>query len=161
MFNSIEIPDSDDDMPEPTTGMAKSITSGSETTDPSPEKQREMPDTPTSKSSEASSSNASGNLHETKAQVRHRSRKTQHTVRNASENDMQFVSMPANEVKKTDGIKTIVNNMLDSEEVQEIIQRIANERVRCNFLLATYQVRASKYSLNILLSTIFHCRYPI
>ncbi|KAL7736309.1 hypothetical protein ACLKA6_014786 [Drosophila palustris] len=150
-------------MPEPATKVAKSITSGSESNDLTPEKQKETSDAPASQSSEPSSSSSSSNPLQSKAQVRHRARKTQHTVRNATENEIQFESIPLNDAVKSerrlsdnDSIKCAINNMLESDEVQEIIQRIANERVRCNFLLATYQIADINFTLNTHPDTLRH-----
>lgn len=155
MFNSIEIPDSDDDMSEPSAKVSKPITSSSESNDPSPEKPKETSTASTSKPCEPSSSNSSNPL-QAQTQVRHRSRKTQHTVRNAAENEIQFESIPLNatvrkepRLSDNDSIKSTINNMLESVEIQELIQRISNERVRCNFLLATYQVRTKDNSFNV------------
>ncbi|XP_034477882.1 uncharacterized protein LOC117784293 [Drosophila innubila] len=153
MFNSIEIHDSDDDMPEPQRKLAKLVTSGSESNETSPEKPKETSEASTSKSCEPSTSNSSNPL-QAQTQVRHRSRKTQHTVRNAAENEIQFETIPLKEAIKKEhrlsdnDIKHTIKKMLESEEVQDIIQRIANERVRCNFLLATYQMTDINFPLN-------------
>ncbi|KAH8297451.1 hypothetical protein KR044_012082, partial [Drosophila immigrans] len=162
MFNSIEIPDSDDEKPETTiTPRAKSVISGTESNDPSPKKLNESSDASSSKSPESLS------FGEAKTQIRHRARKTQHTVRNGVENEIQFESIPLDEAGgsscpqakvprlEDDGIKSVIENMLDSEEMQKIIQEIAEERVRCNFLLATYQVNSK---LQYLIVYIKHCQ---
>ncbi|KAH8384605.1 hypothetical protein KR093_002643 [Drosophila rubida] len=157
MFNSIEIPDSDDDAPETIIPeRTKSVISGTESNDTTPKKQNESSDASSSKSPESLSSR------EAKVQNRHRARKTQHTVRNGVENEIQFESIPLDETESSsspqskvpkidvdDNIKSVIDNMLDSQEVQEIIQQIADERVRCNFLLATYQVKTNLQYLRI------------
>ncbi|XP_033150976.1 uncharacterized protein LOC108596953 isoform X2 [Drosophila busckii] len=91
---------------------------------------------------------ATANSNKSSPQGSHR-RKTQHTVRNEAETDMQFetiadeesVLMPvAVPSKLDDNLKTAIGNMLDSDDTKTYLQRLANERVRCNFLLATYQL---------------------
>ncbi|XP_034105017.1 uncharacterized protein LOC117568452 isoform X1 [Drosophila albomicans] len=166
MFNSIEIPDSEDEMPEPTrlTESEKSVISGTESNDPSPKKQNELSDTSScGKSTESLSSS------EARAQIRHRARKTQHTVRNGVENEIQFETIPLDDTAdgssspqskvprlEDDDIKTVVENMLDSEEMQQIIKQIAEERVRCNFLLASYHLPDMSFRLNTDLAVLKH-----
>lgn len=185
MYNPIEIQDSDDEMAEPSSRVKPTVTSGSEASEPTPEKKRKVSmsaakstDVLMVKSRESLSSDttssptSSSSANQTKPQVRHRARKTQHTVRNAAENEIQFESIlldndtkekeaystaAAQEQKElrlpseSDPIKNTVNQFLGSDEVQQIIQRIANERVRCNFLLATYKVRLFSGCLSICL----------
>lgn len=178
MYNLIEIPDSDEEMPEPIS-RGKPVTSGSEASEPTPEKKRKISmstkatDNIVAKSTESISSDttssppSSSSAMQLKPQIRHRARKTQHTVRNAAENEIQFESIlldvdtketktkpiATQEVQEelrlsgTDPIKDTVHQFLETEEMQQIIQRIANERVRCNFLLATYKVRLSAMTL--------------
>ncbi|EDW60564.1 uncharacterized protein [Drosophila virilis] len=172
MYNSIEIPDSDDDMPEPATAMAKSITRDSQINEHTPEKQRKISvpssaETSSTRTSEFSPSDASSNcppIDINSKQVRHRSRKTQHTVRNAAENEIQFETIPLDDeatesgvhqsvqedkrLKDSKNLRLAIGNMVNTEEVQAIVQRIANERVRCNFLLATYQLPDINFALN-------------
>ncbi|EDV98190.1 uncharacterized protein LOC6568718 [Drosophila grimshawi] len=190
MYNSIEIPDSDDDMPEPATALAKSTNKRREADEHTPEKKRKLSAevdekaaavaTATTSDSDAavnsspanvssSSSNANANL--TATQVRHRPRKTQHTVRNAAENEIQFESIPLDDdddedeggedeshkinvhlkAPATEPLMYVYEEymkMLDRPDVQEIIERIAIERVRCNFLLATYLLPDMNFKLN-------------
>lgn len=176
MYNPIEIPDSDDELADPSSRVKQAVTtSGSEASEPTPEKKRKISmsaaakptDVLMVKSTESLSSDttssppSSSSVNQTKPQVRHRARKTQHTVRNAAENEIQFESIVLdNDTKEketsaaqgqeqkevrlpseSDPIKDTVKQFMASDEVQQIIQRIANERVRCNFLLATYKVR--------------------
>lgn len=176
MYNPIEIPDSDDELAEPSSRVKQAVTSGSEASEPTPEKKRKISMSTAAKSTDVlivksteslssdttSSPPSSSSANQTKPQVRHRARKTQHTVRNAAaENEIQFESIVLdNDMKEketsaaqeqeqkelrlpseSDPIKDTVNQFMASDEVQQIIQRIANERVRCNFLLATYKVR--------------------
>lgn len=152
MYNPIEIPDSDDEMPEPISRV-KPVTSGSEASEPTPEKKRKISmsakaaDVIVAKSTESLSSDttnsppSSSSANQIKPQVRHRARKTQHTVRNAAENEIQFESILLDVDTNEKKIKDTINQFLASEEMQQTVQRIANERVRCNFLLATYKVR--------------------
>ncbi|KAH8398979.1 hypothetical protein KR222_007351, partial [Zaprionus bogoriensis] len=188
MFYAIEIPDSDDDMPEPGTAKVKCATSSSEASEPTPEKRRKTSPSSTTadgakaKSSESLSSDttaspptSSASAHQARTQGRHRSRKTQHTVRNAAETEIQFESIlldvdtkeqqsnpglpaaaaPAElRLPESDTLKETICQILDSDEMQKIIQRIANERVRCNFLLATYHLPDMNFTLNTHLDTL-------
>ncbi|XP_017959690.1 uncharacterized protein LOC108653579 [Drosophila navojoa] len=176
MYNSIEIPDSDEDMSELTIDLPKSESSAAEINEHTPKKQRKISvssaaetniaTTPGSTSSETTNSSplnaANSNkdinnpLHATH-HVRHRSRKAQLTVRNGLENEIQFETIPVDDenpadqeqrVKENESVYTLIANMLNTDEMETIVQRIANERVRCNFLLATYNLPDMQFSLN-------------
>ncbi|XP_039483687.1 uncharacterized protein LOC120446679 [Drosophila santomea] len=102
---------------------------------------------------------------------RHRSRKSQHGARRISA-DLQFESVAVDELgaggskasKKRkmekeptvaqDKVSVAIRNLVQSEEMQELIKRIANERVRCNFLLATYQLPDMNFALNTSMETL-------
>ncbi|XP_032572156.1 uncharacterized protein LOC116800567 [Drosophila sechellia] len=102
---------------------------------------------------------------------RHRSRKSQHGARRISA-DLQFESVAADELgaggskapKKRkmeqkaavaeDTVSVAIRSFVQSDEMQELIKRIANERVRCNFLLATYQLPDMNFSLNTSMDTL-------
>ncbi|EDV56342.1 uncharacterized protein LOC6546837 [Drosophila erecta] len=103
--------------------------------------------------------------------VRQRSRKSQHGARRISA-DLQFESVAVDELgaggskasKKRkmekeatvaqDKVNVAIRNLVRSEEMQELIKRIANERVRCNFLLATYQLPDMNFALNTSMDTL-------
>lgn len=184
MYNAIEIPDSDDDMSEPTLDLPKSVSSIAEINEHTPEKQRKTsistaaPEavtatTPGSASYETTGSvppktknniSSSSNQMQTKNQGRHRSRKTQHTVRNALENEIQFETIPLDDetsaaqeqlVKENEKLNVVIGNLINTDEMQTVVQRIANERVRCNFLLTTYHVSKSKSDVYILKNNSF------
>lgn len=160
MYNPIEIPDSDDEMPE-SISRVKPVASGSEASEPTPEKKRKISmsakaaDVIVGKSTESLSSDItnsppnSSSANQIKPQVRHRARKTQHTVRNAAENEIQFESILLDVDTNEKKIKDTINQFLATEEMQQTVQRIANERVRCNFLLATYKVRLPAATLSV------------
>ncbi|XP_017002689.2 uncharacterized protein [Drosophila takahashii] len=101
---------------------------------------------------------------------RNRARKSQQGARRISP-DLQFESIALGEggaesqiSKKSnlnkdptdsqDKANTAIRNLLQSDEMQELIKRIANERVRCNFLLATYQLPDMNFTLNTSMDTL-------
>nr|AAL28447.1 GM04983p [Drosophila melanogaster] len=53
-----------------------------------------------------------------------------------------------------DKVSVAIRSLVQSDEMQELIKRIANERVRCNFLLATYQLPDMNFSLNTSMDTL-------
>lgn len=169
MYNSIEIPDSDEDVSEPTIDLPKLESSAAEINEHTPKKQRKISvssatetnaaTTPGSTSSEItnssplnstnSSKDSKDNNQHTTHQVRQRSRKAQLTVRNGLENEIQFETIPVDDetpsaqeqrVKENESLHTLIANMLNTDEIETVVQRIANERVRCNFLLTSYHV---------------------
>ncbi|EDW77056.1 uncharacterized protein Dwil_GK22130 [Drosophila willistoni] len=113
--------------------------------------------------------------------VRHRARKTQHQPR-PTDTDIQFetiasgvdspteahvesTSTPAKQLKMlheedssaqgyNNQIQVAITEMLNKNEMQDEIKRIARERVRCNFLLATYQLPDMNFTLNTSIDTL-------
>ncbi|XP_016981261.1 uncharacterized protein LOC108046193 [Drosophila rhopaloa] len=127
-------------------------------------------------STSPSSSDKTGTSPSTSADVsgkagRHRARKSQHGARRISP-DLQFESValeagergdskaPKQPKLETDSsnsqdkVSTAIRNLVQSEEMQELIKQIANERVRCNFLLATYQLPDMNFALNTPMDTL-------
>ncbi|XP_016946563.1 uncharacterized protein LOC108022220 [Drosophila biarmipes] len=103
---------------------------------------------------------------------RHRARKSLQGARRISP-DLQFESVAAEggegggaseaseapeepklEGDSKDKVKTAIRNLLQTDEMKKIIRQIANERVRCNFLLATYQLPDMNFALNTSLDTL-------
>ncbi|XP_002006664.2 uncharacterized protein LOC6580866 [Drosophila mojavensis] len=168
MYNSIEIPDSDEDMLELTIDLPIE-SSAAEINEHTPKKQRKISvssaaetntaTTPGSTSSETTNSSPlnSNKDSNTTHQVRHRSRKAQLTVRNGLENEIQFETIPVDDetpaaqeqrVKENERVSTLIANMLNTDEMETVMQRIANERVRCNFLLTSYNLPDMHFSLS-------------
>ncbi|XP_068146386.1 uncharacterized protein [Drosophila tropicalis] len=111
--------------------------------------------------------------------VRHRARKTQHQPR-PTDTDIQFETIasgvdsttaaeaestctPAKQIKMQheegssahrNQIQVAITEMLNKQEMQDEIKRIAKERVRCNFLLATYQLPDMNFTLNTSIDTL-------
>ncbi|KAI8038382.1 uncharacterized protein LOC128254693 [Drosophila gunungcola] len=127
-------------------------------------------------STSPSSSDTKGTSPSTSADVtgktgRNRARKSQQGARRISP-DLQFesVALGAGEAggskapkkpklesdssNSQDKVSTAIRNLVQSEEMQELIKQIANERVRCNFLLATYQLPDMNFALNTPMETL-------
>ncbi|KAH8301617.1 hypothetical protein KR059_006592, partial [Drosophila kikkawai] len=101
---------------------------------------------------------------------RHRSRKSQLQAKRMSPTDLQFETIPGEEgseappakhpklekdaALKKETMKASIAKLLANDEMQELIKRIARERVRCNFLLATYQLPDMNFALNTPLETL-------
>jgi len=103
---------------------------------------------------------------------RNRARKSQQGARRISP-DLQFESVAvdggegggASEAPKKpklekdpedakDRVDKAIKDFVKTDEMQELIKQIANERVRCNFLLATYQLPDMNFTLNTSLDTL-------
>ncbi|XP_017068853.1 uncharacterized protein LOC108106373 [Drosophila eugracilis] len=136
----------------------ESAVSGSDSTSPSSSDK-----TNTSPSSTADATGKTG---------RNRARKSQHGARRISP-DLLFESVALEdgeeggqskapkkvkyEKESTDSqvkVSTAISNLLKRPEMQEVIKRIANERVRCNFMLATYQLPDMNFALNTPMDTL-------
>ncbi|XP_017087460.2 uncharacterized protein [Drosophila bipectinata] len=97
---------------------------------------------------------------------RHRARKSQHQTLRMSPTDCQFETEGAPpptkqlvlEKDSAASSKGKTNqffaNFVNSAEMQDLIKTIANERVRCNFLLATYQLPDMNFALNTSMNTL-------
>ncbi|KAH8253062.1 hypothetical protein KR032_003405, partial [Drosophila birchii] len=101
---------------------------------------------------------------------RHRSRKSQLQAKRMSPTDLQFVTIPVEEgpdapptkqsklekdaAVKKEHVKASIAKLLAADDMQKLIKRIARERVRCNFLLATYQLPDMNFSLNTHMDTL-------
>ncbi|KAH8285070.1 hypothetical protein KR054_004678, partial [Drosophila jambulina] len=101
---------------------------------------------------------------------RHRARKSQLQAKRMSPTDLQFETIPGDEdlesppakhsklekdaALKKELVKESIAKLLASDEMHKLIKRIARERVRCNFLLATYQLPDMNFSLNTPLDTL-------
>ncbi|XP_017039104.1 uncharacterized protein LOC108086638 [Drosophila ficusphila] len=102
---------------------------------------------------------------------RHRARKSQHGSRRIS-SDLQFesVSLEGGKGDEAKGSKqsklekasadtqldvnAAIENLMKTKEMQELVKQIANERVRCNFLLATYHLPDMNFALNTPIDTL-------
>ncbi|KAH8401888.1 hypothetical protein KR009_008531, partial [Drosophila setifemur] len=100
---------------------------------------------------------------------RNRARKSQHQTLRMSPTDCQFESIAVEEdgpsapkqpklemdaVQTEESVKKTISDFIHSEEIQELIKSIAKERVRCNFLLATYQLPDMNFTLNTPMETL-------
>ncbi|KAH8252238.1 hypothetical protein KR038_006970, partial [Drosophila bunnanda] len=99
---------------------------------------------------------------------RHRARKSQLQAKRMSPTDLQFVTIPQEEdappakqskleseaALKKEQVKASIAKFLANDEMQGLIKRIARERVRCNFLLATYHLPDMNFSLNTHIDTL-------
>ncbi|KAH8386198.1 hypothetical protein KR200_001022, partial [Drosophila serrata] len=101
---------------------------------------------------------------------RHRARKSQLQAKRMSPTDLQFVTIPEDEgleappskqsklerdaALKKEQVKASIAKFLANDEMQGLIKRIARERVRCNFLLATYHLPDMNFSLNTHMDTL-------
>ncbi|XP_003736953.2 uncharacterized protein [Drosophila pseudoobscura] len=101
---------------------------------------------------------------------RQRSRKSQHQTLRMSPADIQFetIALEDEETRRANKMASVktdepqlqrnvvdaIDNMINSHEMQALIKRIARERVRCNFLLATYQLPDMNFALNTHIDTL-------
>lgn len=98
--------------------------------------------------------------------VRHRARKSQHQTLRMSPTDCQFETEGAptpskqlllekdTAISSKDKTNQFFADFVNSNEMQDLIKIIANERVRCNFLLATYQLPDMNFALNTSMNTL-------
>ncbi|KAH8271537.1 hypothetical protein KR018_004689 [Drosophila ironensis] len=57
-------------------------------------------------------------------------------------------------LSRAEHIRKTIDQFVNAEEMQTLINTVAKERVRCNFLLATYQLPDMNFSLNTDLETL-------
>ncbi|KAH8348481.1 hypothetical protein KR084_007962 [Drosophila pseudotakahashii] len=131
---------------------------------------RTEPDTASPSSSDKTNTSPSSVADVSGKAGRNRARKSQQGARRISP-DLQFESIALEEggaeskiSKKSkldkdptdsqDKVSTAIKSLVQSDDMQELIKRIANERVRCNFLLATYQLPDMNFTLNTSMDTL-------
>ncbi|XP_033252424.1 uncharacterized protein LOC117191754 [Drosophila miranda] len=101
---------------------------------------------------------------------RQRSRKSQHQTLRMSPADIQFetIALEDEETRRANKMASVktdepqlqgnvvdaIDNMINGHEMQALIKRIARERVRCNFLLATYQLPDMNFALSTHIDTL-------
>ncbi|SPP75136.1 uncharacterized protein LOC117580511 [Drosophila guanche] len=186
MYNSIEITDSDDednsvvDAPErseslPPSGASKTY-AVNETT-PRKVKPASLENDASPSSSDKTGTSPGTGADNDKCNAkgpggRQRSRKSQHQTLRMSPADLQFETIAledeetrrANKAPKlhTDepplqaNVVDAISKLIADDEMQALIKRIARERVRCNFLLATYQLPDMNFALNTQTNTLRH-----
>ncbi|EDW31693.1 GL11256 [Drosophila persimilis] len=65
-----------------------------------------------------------------------------------------MASVKTDEPQLQGNVVDAIDNMINGHEMQALIKRIARERVRCNFLLATYQLPDMNFALNTHIDTL-------